>query len=44
MEKKEYFIDDRVTIPVDIKNMTQEELQKAIDEFEKELKKKRETA
>lgn len=44
MNKKKYFIDDRVIIPDDIKKMTTEELQKEIDKFEKEAKKKRETA
>lgn len=44
MNEKKYFIDDRVIIPDDIKKMSKEELQKEIDEFEKEAKKKRETA
>ena len=34
MADKEYFIDDRVIIPPDIKDMTKEELQQAIDKFE----------
>lgn len=44
MNEKKYFIDDRVIIPDDIKKMSKEELQKEIDKFEKEAKKKRETA
>lgn len=44
MNEKKHFIDDRVIIPDDIKRMSKEELQKEIDKFEKEAKKKRETA
>ncbi len=44
MADKKYFIDDRVVIPADIKNMTKEELQQAIEKFEEELKRKKETA
>lgn len=44
MAEKKYFIDDRVIIPADIKNMTKEELQRAIDKLEEELKNKKETA
>lgn len=40
MNEKKYFIDDRVIIPDDIKKMSKEELQKEIDKFEKEAKKK----
>lgn len=41
MNEQEYFIDDRVIIPDDIKQMSQEELQAEIDKFEKELEKKK---
>ena len=44
MNEKKYFIDDRVIIPDDIKKMSKEELRKEINKFEKEAKKKRETA
>lgn len=37
MNEKEYFIDDRVKISDDIKQMSKEELQKAIQQLEKEL-------
>lgn len=40
MKDKEYFIDDKVVIPDDIKNMSKEELQQAIEKLEEELKKK----
>ena len=42
MTDKEFFIDDIVIIPSDIKNMTKEELQQAIDKFEEEKNKQRE--
>lgn len=41
MKDKEYFIDDKVVIPDDIKNMSKEELQQAIEKLEEELKKKK---
>ena len=41
---KEYFLDDRVIIPDDIKKMTVEELEAAIKELEQELKEKKKTA
>lgn len=44
MDNKEYFIDDRVVIPEDIKEMTKEELQQAIKKLENELKRKKEIA
>ncbi len=44
MKDKEYFIDDRVIIPEDIKKMTIEELEAAIKELEQELKEKKKTA
>ena len=40
----EDFLDDRVIIPEDIKNMTVEELEAAIKELEHELKEKKKTA
>lgn len=36
MNEKEYFIDDRVIIPDDIRNMTKEELQLEISRLEAE--------
>ena len=44
MNNEKFFIDDRVTIPDDIKKMSNEELEKAISEFEAEHKRKKETA
>ena len=41
MNDREYFIDDRVVIPDDIKNMSKEELQQAIEKLEKELNEKK---
>ena len=37
MAENKLFIDDRITIPDDIKNMSQEELEAAIAQLEKEL-------
>lgn len=44
MADTKYFIDDRIIIPDDIKNMTVDELEVAIERLEKELKIKRESA
>ena len=44
MTNEEYFIDDRVIIPEDIKKMTPEELKEAIQKLEQELEKRKETA
>lgn len=39
--KMEAFLNDNVVIPEDIKNMTREELEKAIAQLENELKKRK---
>lgn len=44
MADKKYFIDDRIIIPDDIKNMSADELEAAIAKLEMELKIKRESA
>ena len=44
MADRNYFIDDRVIIPDDIKKMTVEELEAAIAQLEKELENKKKTA
>jgi HAMP domain-containing protein len=41
MAEKEYFIDDRVIIPDEIKRMSVEELERAIKQMEDELKSKK---
>ncbi len=41
MAEKKYFIDDRVIIPDEIKNMSREELEKSIKEMEDEIKAKK---
>lgn len=41
VNEQEYFIDDRVIIPDDIKRMTPEQLQAEIDKFEREAKEKK---
>lgn len=41
MSEKEYFIDDRVIIPDDIKKMSKEELQIEIKKFEAEALRKK---
>ena len=41
MSEKEYFIDDRVIIPDDIKKMTKEELRAELEKFEAEAFKKK---
>lgn len=38
MAEKEYFINDNVVIPEEIKKMTSEELEEAIKKLERELK------
>jgi len=40
MAEKEYFIDDRIIIPDDIKQMSKEELQAEIAKFEAEKQNK----
>ena len=42
MSEKEYFIDDRVVIPEDIKKMSKEELDREIARLEEEGRKERE--
>lgn len=44
MAEKEYFIDDRVVIPEEIKKMSIEELEAAIKKLEQELRDKKKTA
>ena len=44
MADKEYFVDDRVIIPDDIKKMSVEELEAAIARLEKEPEKKKSIA
>ncbi len=41
MEEQKYFIDDRVKIPDDIKQMSPEKLKSEIEKFEQELKEKK---
>lgn len=43
MAEKEYFIDDRVVIPEEIKKMSIEELEAAIKKLEQELRDKKKT-
>lgn len=43
MSEKEFFIDDRVVIPEDIKRMTKDELDKEITRLEAEAAKKKNT-
>lgn len=44
MAEKEYFIDDRVVIPEEIKKMSIEELEAAIKKLEQELRDKKKIA
>lgn len=44
MAEKEYFIDDRVVIPEEIKKMSIKELEAAIKKLEQELRDKKKTA
>lgn len=41
MDEKKYIIDDRVVIPEDIQNMTKEQLEAEIAQFEAEIEKRR---
>ena len=44
MEEQKYFLDDRINIPDDIKQISSEKLKAEIQKFEQEMKEKKKTA